>query len=323
MISMRGAASGRRAGCFEYSTRVSPLPSPGRRRVESAMRLPILTTISKVKWTHPAWDPIFGRAPRRSRRCPRSGSGCRPGSWPGRRGEPGGDPMPNRRAAARAYIAAVDAAGIAALTASFVFGDRPGLVPLLVAVAAAVLSSPFRIPLPVMGNVSIAFTFVFATLLVLGIPAAAITAAVAGIAASLLRRGTRWPLNRIFFNALELAVSSTAAGCVFLLAGGTPGQLDLAQEWPAVLLSAGAFFVANSCLVAGAVSLTDEIPFFINWRTNFLWTGPAYLAGAFLGAALTLGVQTFGLLALGLSLPLLYVLYFSLRLYASRDRKST
>ena len=226
--------------------------------------------------------------------------------------------MSRLRAAARAYIVAVDVAGVAALAASFVFGGRPDLVPLLVAVAAAALSSPFRIPLPVMGNVSIAFTFVFAALLVLGIPAAAITAAVAGMAASLLRRGTRWPLNRILFNALELAVSSTAAGCVFLLAGGTPGQLDLAQEWPAVLLSAGVFFVANSCLVAGAISLTDEIPFFLNWRTNFLWTGPAYLAGAFLGAALTLGVQNFGLLALGLSLPLLYVLYFSLRLYAEK-----
>ncbi|PYT36463.1 MAG: hypothetical protein DMF52_07550 [Acidobacteria bacterium] len=235
-----------------------------------------------------------------------------------RRGGTGGDLVSRLRAAARAYIVAVDVAGVAALAASFVFGGRPDLVRLLVAVAAAALSSPFRIPLPVMGNVSIAFTFVFAALLVLGIPAAAITAAVAGMAASLLRRGTRWPLNRILFNALELAVSSTAAGCVFLLAGGTPGQLDLAQEWPAVLLSAGVFFVANSCLVAGAISLTDEIPFFLNWRTNFLWTGPAYLAGAFLGTALTLGVQNFGLLALGLSLPLLYVLYFSLRLYAEK-----
>jgi diguanylate cyclase (GGDEF)-like protein/putative nucleotidyltransferase with HDIG domain len=222
------------------------------------------------------------------------------------------------KAVVRAYIAAVYLAGLAALTASFVLGDRPPVVPLLIAVAVAVLSSPFRIPLPVFGNVSIAFTFVLATLLVLGTPAAAVAAAVSGITASLLRRGPRPPVVRILFNAAELAVSSTAAGCIFHLAGGTPGALDLSREWPAVLVSVGAFFVANSCLVAGAISLTDQIPFFVNWRLNFLWTGPAYVAGAFLGVALTLGVQRFGLLALGLSLPLLYVLYFSLTLYAEK-----
>ena len=219
---------------------------------------------------------------------------------------------------ARAYVVAVYLAGLAALAASCILVSRHEITPLLVAVGIAVLSSPFRIPLPVMGNVSIAFTFVFATLLFVGTPAAAIAAAISGISASLLRRGKRWPLERILFNAAELAVSSTAAGCVFHLAGGSPGPLDLLREWPAILLSAGAFFLANSSLVAGAVSLTDEIPFFHNWRTNFLWTGPAYLAGAFLGTALTLGVQNFGPLALVLSLPLLYVLYFSLRLYAEK-----
>ena len=226
--------------------------------------------------------------------------------------------MASLKAYVRPYIFCVYAAGAAAIAASFVLGVRPGLVPLLVAVAAAVVSSPFRIPLPVLGNVSIAFTFVFATLLLLGTPAAAVTAAISGVTASLLRSGGRPPVARVLFNAAELAVSSTVAGLVFHLAGGTPGPLDVGQEWPAILLSSGAFFVANSFIVAGIVSLTDEIPLFVNWRTNFLWSGPAYLAGSLLGATLTLGVQWFGPVALGLSLPLLYVLYFSLNLYAER-----
>src|SRR5207245_757765 len=129
--------------------------------------------------------------------------------------------MPSMKTAARTYILSACAAGVLALAGSWLTGGRPAAVPLLIAVVATVLSSPFRIPLPVLGNVSIAFTFVFATLLLLGTPAAVITAAIAGIAASLLRRGTLWPLNRILFNALELAVSSTIAGCVFILAGGT------------------------------------------------------------------------------------------------------
>jgi len=55
-----------------------------------------------------------------------------------RRGGTGGDLVSRLRAAARAYIVAVDVAGVAALAASFVFGGRPDLVPLLVAVAALV-----------------------------------------------------------------------------------------------------------------------------------------------------------------------------------------
>src|SRR6266704_2111577 len=222
------------------------------------------------------------------------------------------------KTAARTYLLSACATGVLALAGSWLIGGRPAAVPLLIAVGATVLASPFRIPLPVLGNVSIAFTFVFATLLLLGTPAAVLTAAIAGLAASLLRRPPRPPLHRVVFNAAELAVSAAIAGSIFHLAGGTPGPLEPALEGLAAVLAAGAFFVANSCLVAGAVSLMDGLPFFQNWRTNFLWTGPAYLAGAFLGAALSVGIQRFGVLALGMSVPLLYVLYFSLKLYAER-----
>src|SRR2546425_4205058 len=159
---------------------------------------------------------------------------------------------------------------VLARAASCFFGGRPAAGPLLIAVCAAVLSSPFRIPLPVPGNVSIAFTFVFATLILLGTPAAVLTAAISGVTASLLRRRPRPPLQRVLFNAAELSVSAAVAGSIFQLAGGTPGPIDPGGEWLAVVLAARAFFAANSCLVAGAVSLTDDIPFFRNWRTNFL-----------------------------------------------------
>lgn len=220
-----------------------------------------------------------------------------------------------------AYVGSVCVAGVAALVASWGLGDRPPMVPLLVAMAAAVVSSPFRIPLPVLGNVSIAFAFVFAALILLGAPAVVVTAAVSGVAASVLRKGPRPPLHRVLFNVADLSVSAAVAAGVFHLAGGTPGRLDPSTEWLAVVIGAASFFMANSLMVAGAVSLTDEIPFLENWRTNFLWTGPAYLAGAFLGAALAMGIQRFGLPALGMSVPLLYVLYFSLRLYADKMRE--
>src|SRR5262245_1269186 len=287
---------------------LSGFPSAGRRPVEAAW-VSRRGAISKVKWIPPATGCNLD--------C-RASSGYVGATRRGARGWTGGRDVSKLSRITGAYVAFVSLTGIAGLAAAFVLEGPPGLTPLLVAVAIAVFASPFRIPLPVLGDVSIAFVFVYAGLLVLGTPAAAVAAAASGISASLLRRAAKPEPRRTVSNAAELVVSSIAAGAVFHLAGGTPGRLELVLEWPAVLLSAVAFFVVNSGLMAAAISLTDDIPFLHNWRTNFLWTGPAYVAGAFLGAALTVGLQTFGPLTLVLSLPLLYVLYFSLRLYAEK-----
>jgi diguanylate cyclase (GGDEF)-like protein/putative nucleotidyltransferase with HDIG domain len=231
--------------------------------------------------------------------------------------------MTNLSPAARIYLVATYAAGALALGAAWWLSPRPApLLPLLIWILAAVASAPFRVQLPVFGNVSIAFTFVFAALIHLGTPAATLAAGLAGLAASLLRRSTcRPPLHRIVFNAAELILSTAAAGAALRLAGAGPGALDPAAAWLPILLATGAFFMVNTCLVSGVISLTDGLPVISTWTRSFLWTGPAYLAGAFLASALIVGMQRFGIAALLLSLPLLYVLYFSLRIYRDRLRE--
>jgi diguanylate cyclase (GGDEF)-like protein/putative nucleotidyltransferase with HDIG domain len=112
-----------------------------------------------------------------------------------------------------------------------------------------------------------------------------------------------------------------AAGIAFDLLGGIPGALDPAREWPALLAATAGFFTANTLLVAGAICLTERLPFLRTWKANFLWTAPAYLAGTFLASTLALGTQRYGAWALIVSLPLLYVLYFSLRVYFDRLRQ--
>jgi diguanylate cyclase (GGDEF)-like protein/putative nucleotidyltransferase with HDIG domain len=223
--------------------------------------------------------------------------------------------------AARVYLVATGVASLLALPLVFWLEPLPRPVPLLVGLLFVVGSAPFRIQLPVFGNVSIAFAFVFAILILFGTPGAAVAGGTAGLAASLLRRRARPPLHRVLFNGAELLLSATTAGIVFRLAGGTPGPLDPARAWFPLLLATIAFFLVNTWLVAAAVSLTEGIPLLHNWKTNFLWTGPAYLSGTFLAATLILGMQTFGPGALALSLPLLYILYFSLRVYMDKVRQ--
>ena len=224
---------------------------------------------------------------------------------------------------ARFFIVMVCAAGLLALgAASALAPPRGSPWPILVAVALSVLAAPFTVPLPVFGNVSIAFTFVFATLLLLGTPTAAVAAAASGLAASLLRRGKRPPVYRLVFNSSALALTAVAAGAVFHLAGARPGPILIARDLPAIFLATTVFFLLNTGLVAGVISLVDSRPFLSNWASNFFWTGPAYLAGAGLATALLLEYQKLGPWALLLSILPLYVLFFSLRLYADRVRQA-
>ncbi|HKN48558.1 MAG TPA: hypothetical protein VJ144_11375, partial [Candidatus Polarisedimenticolia bacterium] len=139
---------------------------------------------------------------------------------------------------ARFFIILVCAAGLLALGAAWALAPRPASPwPILVAVALSVLAAPFTVPLPVFGNVSIAFTFVFATLLMLGTPPAAVAAAASGLAASLLRRGKRPPLYRLVFNSCALALTAVAAGTAYRLAGALPGSILIARDLPAIFLA--------------------------------------------------------------------------------------
>ena len=227
--------------------------------------------------------------------------------------------MTNLSRKARIYILSVCLSGAMALVASWMLGPPPASARnLLIALVVAAAAAPFRIPVPVFGNVSIAFTFIFATLIILGTPAAALTAAVAAVVASLLRRRPRPPLYRTTFNAANLVLATVASGTVYSLAGGTPGQFNPEHLWLPALLATTVYFFLNTGFVSMAVSLTDGVPIFRNWRTNFLWTCPAYVAGTLMAATLAFGIQHIGLWAVLLSLPPLYVLYFSLRLYATK-----
>ena len=220
---------------------------------------------------------------------------------------------------ARVYLNAMNAAGVLCLLGVWVAAPSTASPQaLLVAMLVTAIAAPFRIPVPVFGNVSIAFTFIFTILILLGTPAAVCAAAVAAFAGSLIRRRPRPVLYRTLFNAANLVVATAVSGLVFQMAGGAPGYFSLANEWLPALLATLTYFVLNTGFVALAVSLTDGIPIFRNWTTNFLWTCPAYVAGTTLAASLTIGIQYAGLWALVMAVPPLYVFYFTLRLYAEK-----
>ena len=94
---------------------------------------------------------------------------------------------------ARFYVLSVDLLGLLACGAAWWHAPLPAASFwwIVIAVLAAAGAAPFRIPLPVLGNVTIAFAFVLTALILLGTPSAALAAAASAVTASVIRRGRR------------------------------------------------------------------------------------------------------------------------------------
>jgi diguanylate cyclase (GGDEF)-like protein len=200
--------------------------------------------------------------------------------------------------AARVYVLAVSALGslVLGLTVSPLVIRRPAefLALLLLGILASVIK--FTVPLPrslaaAPLTMSLAFAVNFAALLVLGGDNAAIIAVVAAWSQTTFNARARNPWYRTVFNMAALAITMRAADVVFLRLGGVYGAWSLPSQFVAVAGSAIAYFLVNSGLIAGAVSLTTQQPFFRTWHQNFAhgWIGHLFGSGVAALAAVVVG----------------------------------
>jgi hypothetical protein len=160
------------------------------------------------------------------------------------------------------YLRLVTAAGAAVLVGLAVAGASDiGPLDAEFWVLAALVLVGELFPIQVHGQVgeeTFSTPFAFALLLVYGVPEVVVVQVLASLVADLIRRR---PIDRILFNAAQLALSWVAAGAVFEALGGTglggPEGLQ-ASDLPAIVASAFVFFVANSSLVRTAEALLQQ-----------------------------------------------------------------
>ena len=102
--------------------------------------------------------------------------------------------------------------------------------------------------------------------------------------ASLFRRSS--------FNVGMFAISTALSGCVFLLTGGTVGDVMRVSNILPILLAAATDISVNVALLLGVISLqTGENPFAI-WKQDFQWAAQiSLMAEAIGGAALAMAYQ--------------------------------
>src|SRR5438128_1785365 len=226
-------------------------------------------------------------------------------------------------ATARAYVAAIVAAGAGCLIAAALqlHLQHAGLFAILLGLA--IVTSTAKIELPLgrsQSNLSLSHAVNFWALFALGPADATCIATVSAWAQCTLRVGGRNALHRIVFSIASLTVTVWVAGLPLALLAG-PDASSFATLVRTAAVVAPFYFFINTALVAGAIALSTRQPAARVWQRNFVWSAPSYLAGATLAAIATAASARgwFGWLAL-LAVPL-YLVFRSYHTVVARLRE--
>ncbi|MCL4499191.1 MAG: HD domain-containing protein, partial [Chloroflexi bacterium] len=188
----------------------------------------------------------------------------------------------------KAFLILFYAAGTAFLIFGLVASGPPGWAAFLVFVTLASVAAAFPVILPNSATTSVSFAVVFAAMLVLG----PIYAALVGFVSAF-----NWfdlvvdrpPLYKIFFNAVNYAMSIGTAGYAYLSLGGQLAAMK-AMEFPRLIipltLSAGISYAINTFPLAVAIGIEQQLPIGNIWRQNFMWEIPNYWMLSIVGTAL-------------------------------------
>lgn len=183
----------------------------------------------------------------------------------------------------------------------------------------AAVAGIFKISLPYFGTISIAYIFVFATLLVYGVTESILASIVSALTASLFNVKRKNPPHRIFFNVSVTALTSAGAANIFILMHGTPGQISIPECLIPIILYTFSFYAINTFLVSAAISLSKSENILTVWKENYLWAAINYFAaGSSIALLLSYLLQSFNFFIFLLSLPLLYISYDAFKIYLSR-----
>lgn len=134
---------------------------------------------------------------------------------------------------------------------------------------------------------SVSFVVVMAAVISLGPAGAGFAAAFEAIDPSV--RGRPDWLGRSIFNAAQLCLSTTMAGCAYDLSGGPVGSLaaaDFPEIFLALAVAALVHFLVNTSAVACMVTIVRRVPWRQVWSANFLSVVAGSLGFALLGVML-------------------------------------
>ncbi|MEW5807444.1 MAG: HD domain-containing phosphohydrolase [Acidobacteriota bacterium] len=222
----------------------------------------------------------------------------------------------------KAYIILVIAAGIFLSCLNYLNFPPDFNQELLFFLALTAAAGVFKVSLPYFGTLSIAYIFVFVTLLVFGITESILASIISSLTACLFNVKKKNPPYRILFNIFATALTSAGAANIFILMGGTPGIISVPGDLRSVLFYTFSFYVINTFLISAAISLSSSESILTIWKENYLWTAINYfIVGSSVAMLLAHLLLRFNIYIFLLSLPIIYISYYSLKIYLAKVEK--
>jgi hypothetical protein len=218
---------------------------------------------------------------------------------------------------AKLYINIIVAAGMAVLIAGVCAWQSALGTYYAVYLALALVGSALKVRLPrATGTYSLSSLFIVVGLVRLGFSELVFAAAAATIAQCAWRARQRPSVVQVVFNVCSVVISAAAA---YPLARVPARTLDGKPAMVALVLAAAVFFMVNTLLVSGVLTLTGSGPFRKIWEGWLLWALPYYVAGCLIAVAILLSDQIVGVGPPLASLPAAYLLFLYYRLHLQRN----
>lgn len=227
----------------------------------------------------------------------------------------------------KAYVSAVVLVGFGTLAYSaHTLSVEPIGTQWLTLAALTLLTGSFTVKVPsINAHISVSETFVFASVLLFGPSAGAMTVLLECLIINFWIKQGR-PVHRILFNITAPPIAIWLSGSVFFLISniepyskhGTPLQ----SLFLPLLVFTTLYFLLNSSLVAMALGLeTGKSPFQIWWK-NFTWLSVNYFSGASVAALIVTYTRDLDVSTLLIIVPLLVVSYLTFRTAMGRVEDS-
>jgi hypothetical protein len=217
----------------------------------------------------------------------------------------------------KVYISLVSAAGIAAMAYAFLDPPWPhDLFRLFTYLLLSLLAATLKLRLPgLTGTMSIGFVFVLLGISELTLPETMLIACAGVVVQCLWRAKTRPAPVQVLFS-----VSAAATSLALAYGFSQLVRTQLRAESVSIVLAVATciYFIANSLLVSGVLSLVKREPLRVVWQQCYLFAFPYYLLGGAVAGLMAASGRELGWMPPLLILPVMGMAYLFYRLYLAR-----
>ncbi len=227
------------------------------------------------------------------------------------------------------YLYATVALGFVALFVSLLrVHSTPGGIDWLILAALTLLTGRFTIQIPAVNSkISISDTFVFTNMVLFGIPAGVITAALDGLMGSMRSGDGGKRMQFALFNICSTSLWTYVSGSVFyflinrapLFQNTPPGLKEILLPLASMAL---VHFFLNSGGVALIVALDAQKSVYRVWHDSFLWTSISCFTGAFATGLIALNVTSVTPAVICVLTLIVILIYRTYKTYLDRVQES-